>query len=206
MKTITLLLFIFALVQTDSKGQDRFDKQIDIIATTSVSGEKYQIKIQTTTDSIQVLTRIRDSISSKVEDDREYKSLRSQLIAQRSIDVGDQAFLKLLKRLRQISDSYEIYTEEMISIPIQHELQFLKQIEIIFASPIDSLTKEQQSIITFDGTSMHFKLTDSWGTREFNLHSPSGPNYPEIQHLLRTLKNIIKLRTKNGKISKYQFN
>lgn len=206
MKAITLLLFIFALVQTDSKGQDRFDKQIDIIATTSVSGEKYHVKIQTSTDSIQVFTRIRDSISSKVEDDREYKSLRSQLLAQRSIDIGDQAFLKLLKRLRQISDSYEIYTEEMISIPIQHEPQFLKQIENIFASPIDSLTKKQQSIITLDGTSMHFKLTDSRGTREFNLHSPSGPNYPEIQHLLRTLKSIIKLRTKNEKISKYQFN
>jgi hypothetical protein len=205
MKTITLLLVIFALVQTDSKGQIGFDKQINIIATTSVSGKEYQIQIQTSSDSIQVLTRILDSTSTKIEDDLEYNKIRKQLLAKRSIDLQDQKTSKLIKRLIQISDSYKIFTEEMISIPNEHELQFLKQIEDIFATPTDSLTKKQQSIITIDGTFTQFKLTDSQGSREFNLQFPSGPNYPEIKNLLKTTKNIIKLRSKNEKISKYQF-
>jgi hypothetical protein len=205
MKIITLLLVIFALVQTDSKGQNGFDKQINIIATTTVSGKEYQIQIQTSNDSIKVLTRILDSTSTKIEDDLEYNKIRKQLLAKRSIDLQDQKTLKLIKHLKQISDSYKIFTEELISIPNEHELQFLKQIEDIFATPTDSLTKEQQKIITIDGSFTQFKLTDSQGSREFNLHFPSGPNYPEIKNLLKTTKHIIKLRTKNEKISKYQF-
>jgi hypothetical protein len=204
MKTITLLLLTFALVQTDSKGQNRFDKQIDIIATTSVAGKEYQIQIQTSIDSIKILTRILESLSPKIEDDSEYKNIREQLLS-KTLDLKDQEISRLIKRLKEISDSYKIFTEEMISIPNQHELQFLKQIENVFASPTDSLTKEQQSIITFDGTFNQFKLTDSQGSREFNLRFPSGPNYPEIQNLLKTTKYIIKLRTKNEKISMYQF-
>lgn len=205
MKIFTLLLAIFALIQTDSKGQNGFDKQINIIATWSVAGKEYQIQIQTSSDSIQVLTRILDSTSTKIEDDLEYNKIRKKLLAKRSIDLQDQKTSKLIKRLKQISDSYKIFTEEMISIPNEHELQFLKQIEDIFATPTDSLTKEQQSIITIDGTFTQFKLTDSQGSREFNLQFPSGPNYPEIKNLLKTTKNIIKLRSKNEKISKYQF-
>jgi hypothetical protein len=205
MKTITLLLAIFALVQTDSSGQNRFDKQINIIATTSVAGKEYQIQIQTSSDSIQVLTRILDSTSTKVEDDLEYKEVRKQLLSKKSIDLQDQKTSKLIKRLKQISDSYKIFTEELISIPNEYELQFLKQIEDIFATPTDSLTKKQQSIITIDGTFTQFKLTDSQGSREFNLRFSSGPNYPEIKNLLKTTKHIIKLRSKNEKISKYQF-
>jgi len=204
MKTITLLLLTFALVQTDSNGQNRFDKQIDIIATMSVAGKEYQIQIQTSIDSIKIITRILESLSPKIEDDSEYKNIREQLLS-KTLDLKDQEISRLIKRLKEISDSYKIFTEEMISIPNQHELQFLKQIENVFASPTDSLTKEQRSIITFDGTFSQFKLTDSQGIREFNLRFPSGPNYPEIQNLLKTTKYIIKLRTKNEKISMYQF-
>lgn len=162
MKTITLLLLTFAHVQTDSNGQNRFYKQIDIIATTSVAGKEYQIQIQTSIDSIKIITRILESLSPKIEDDSEYKNIREQLLS-KPLDLKDQEISRLIKRLKEISDSYKIFTEEMISIPNQHELQFLKQIENVFASPTDSLTKEQQSIITFDGTFNQFKLTDSQG-------------------------------------------
>jgi hypothetical protein len=205
MKAITLLISTIALVQTKGVCQNKIDYEIEIISTTSVSGKQYRIQIQTSTDSTKVFTRIREAVSPNLENNLEYKSVKEQLLAKPSIDPNDQETLKLIARIKQITDAHTIFLEDMIAIPNQNNNTFVKQIENVFAIQIDSLTKKQQFTITLDGTLTEMKLIDSKGCRQVYLHQSSIQNFPEIQNLIKSTKKLIKVMTKNEKVSKYQF-
>jgi hypothetical protein len=204
MKKYKLLLFLFFATNCSISGQSIKERSIEIFASASIDGTKYQIKITTGIDSIKIRYKIRDSTSTSLDSDKEFNAHRNYLLSLKNIDFHNDTVVNKLNILESIAEKYTFYSKDSIEVSNSDNESYLNLINEVFDSPTDSLNNKIQNKnrIVFDGIQMTFILREKGNQREVHAHSPTAKSHPLLYELIDSSINIYREAKKNDFLNK----
>jgi hypothetical protein len=175
-------------------GQSIKERQIEVYASAAINGTEYFIKINTNALTTKVEFKISDSISSKLENDKEFNSLRDSFLLLNYIDFRSDTVLNYMDKMKSIIKKHTFYSEDSIEIANSQYQYYIKCINALFNTPTDSLDNQirNKNRIVLDGINMTFTLSDDCLKREIFTRTPSVNSHPLLYKFLTTSLNIFR--------------
>ncbi len=169
------MFLVFFATTLSSLGQSSKERQIEILASASIDGTEYNIKITTNTDSTKVKFKIRDSVSAKLYNDKEYYAHINYLLSLNNIDLSNDTVLNYLNILESIAEKYTFFSEDSIEIANSENEGYLNLINEVLKSPTDSLDNKilNKNRIVLEGIYMTFTFIDKDTKRKVSARTPT---------------------------------
>ena len=207
MKMYKLVFIAFLTTTNLCFGQSVIERQIEIFASTAVSGTEFQIEIVIDQDSTKLKFRIRDSISIKLDNDSNYNAIRNYLLSLKTLDINNDTVLVHLNTLKSIAEKYTFYSADSITIQNLANGDYLNLINEVFLSTTDSLENKilNKNRITLDGTSLTFTFIDKDIKRKIYARSPSKESHPLLYKLVTSSTSLYRLVKKNDFLNRRVF-
>ena len=200
MKNFILLLLLLIATIVDGYGQLIKEKQIEIVASASIDGTEFFIKITPGKDRTKITFKIRDSISVNLDRDKAYYTHRNYLLSMNSIDLKNDTVVNYLSILKAITEKYSFYSEDSVEIVNTDYKGYLHLIDEVLNTATDRL--ENKNRLFLDGINISFTLKDKDSTRKANAHSPTAESHPLLYELLTGSTSIYRLAKKNDFLDK----
>ena len=196
-----MLLFI----TTFSFGQSSVFSRIVIKATTSVVDREYFVDICLNIDSLKVIYKQKDSISSFVVNDPAVVDSRKFIIKllERSSAKTD-TLIKAVNKLDSLYHLYTFYSVDSIQVPNAMAKDFVDLVRRVFSTSYKELEDEagNKNRAVFDGTRMTYTLIDRNSIRKVHAHSPTLKSHPLLASLIIQSLNLYRERKKNDFLNK----
>ena len=198
------MFLVFFATTLSSLGQSSKERQIEILASASIDGTEYNIKITTNTDSTKVKFKIRDSVSAKLYNDKEYYAHINYLLSLNNIDLSNDTVLNYLNILESIAEKYTFFSEDSIEIANSENEGYLNLINEVLKSPTDSLDNKilNKNRIVLDGIYMTFTFIDKDTKRKVSARTPTVKSHRLLYELVTSSTSIYRDTKKNDFLNK----
>ena len=167
--------------------------QINIEATTGVSGQKFKIEIIENLEKYFITLKILDSIQRNKEFENEMEKYRGKYFALTTKSVKSDSVISIIDRMKILTEknsSYSIFTTE---IPKTDYKKFDHLIKLFNTENAEFFTKrENKNRIVLDGILVKIDVYIEGRIKTIWSHSPREKSHPEINNLLTSTLEIFR--------------
>ena len=170
--------------------------QINIEATTSVSGQKFKIDIKENQEKYFITLKILDSIQTNTEFEDEMEKYREKYFTLTNKSVKSDSVKSILNHMNILTEknsSYSIFRTEIVKTDFKKFDQLIKLFKT--ENPDFFTKKENKNRIVLDGTLVKINVCSEGKIKTIWSHSPREKSHPEINNLLTSTFKIF--RNKN---------
>ena len=170
--------------------------QINIEATTSVSGQKFKIDIKENQEKYFITLKILDSIQTNTEFEDEMEKYRGKYFALTNKSVKSDSVKSIVNHMNILTEknsSYSIFRTEIVKTDFKKFDQLIKLFKT--ENPDFFTKKENKNRIVLDGTLVKINVCSEGKIKTIWSRSPREKSHPEINNLLTSTFKIF--RNKN---------
>lgn len=170
--------------------------QINIEATTSVSGQKFKIEISESPEKYFISLKLLDSIQRNKQFENEMEKYGGEYFALTNKSVKSDSVKSFLNRIEILTEKnslYSIFTTEILKTDYK---KFDHLINLFTTQNPEFFEKmESKDRIFLDGTIVKINVCKNGNGKTIWAHSPREKSHPEINNLLTSTLEIF--RSKN---------
>jgi hypothetical protein len=177
-------------------GQENDNIKIDISGVTTVTQSSFNLKITRIKGLIKVNYKIKDSLSSKIRSDQEYKLLKINGYRYLVNPMSDSSRI-FMDKLSFIFEKYSIYTQDSLVFSKSANVEYSKLIDEILLVKMEM--QESRDKIFLDGTSIRFDINNNNSYHKIEVRSPNKKYNPVLAKFITETFDLFR----KGKNDKY---